>query len=181
MFTKTEKYFLTMNKEINVLIDLLKKYNLTIGSVESITCGLFASTFGCVSGVSSVFKGSLITYQNEAKNEILNISNEDIDKYGVVSNYIAGLMAMRGAKILKTNVVVSFTGNAGPSKCEGEADVGTVFMSIIINDKLYDYELSLSGDREEIRKACVEIAVTNCIKLILKYYNATLDNKSLYN
>ena len=67
---------------VQKLIDELANRNLTIGSVESFTGGLFAKTFTDVSGASKVFKGSIVAYSPEVKVNVVGIPQEYIDKYG---------------------------------------------------------------------------------------------------
>ena len=67
------------------LAKALIKYNISISSVESFTVGNFAAMLGSIPGISKVYKGSLVTYQNKTKERLLGISHEVIEKYGVVS------------------------------------------------------------------------------------------------
>ena len=72
---------------------LFRKVGLSLGSVESFTGGLFAKEITSVPGASHFFKGGLVTYATEEKNRLLDISYEDIDQCGVVSEQIAEAMA----------------------------------------------------------------------------------------
>lgn len=147
------------------LINLLSKNNLTIGSVESLTAGLFIASLANIPGASKVIKGGLITYQSSFKTSLLGIKKSYIDKYGVVSKEVAMMMAKEGKKILNTDLVISFTGNAGPSKEKGSAEVGRVFIALIANSKkIINFSKVYKGDRNTIRINVVEDA----IRLILK-------------
>ena len=88
--------------EAKKLVDLLSKKKLTIGSVESLTAGLFIATLANVPGASKVVRGGIITYQTGLKTSLLGIKKETIKKYGVVSKEVATLMAKEGSKILKS-------------------------------------------------------------------------------
>ena len=147
------------------LVALLIEKNITIGSVESFTVGKFAATLGEVPNVSKVFKGSLVTYQNETKERLLNISKDVIAQKGVVSKELASLMCIHGQQILNSDLCVSFTGNAGPGKMEEKA-VGTVFIGIIWKQKVRVYNLQLSGTRVLIQQEAIAF-VNNKIKAIL--------------
>ena len=142
---------------IKGVIDKLIEEELTISSIESLTGGLFASTLTEYSGVSKIYKGSVVSYATEIKEKVVGIDKEIIQKYGVVSKECAYQMAICGQKIFDTNICVSFTGNAGPDVMEGK-EVGLVYVSIVINGKVDTYELNLSGTRNEIRKQCVNYA-----------------------
>lgn len=144
------------------LLNLLKNKNLTLGSIESMTGGLFASDFCSNSGASSVFKGSVVTYTREIKEQVVGVRKETIDRYGVVSKEVANEMAEKGQKLLNVDVAISVTGNAGPTCEPGGQPVGSVYISIFYNKKLYSKHLSLQGSRSMIQLNTV-IAMKNFI------------------
>ena len=78
-------------------------------------------------------------------------------------------MATYGQKLLDTDVIVSFTGNAGPSVME-DKEVGKVFIGIIIKKEVEVLELNLTGDRNEIRNKCVEIALNKIFEKINRLF-----------
>lgn len=146
------------------LVAFLNDRHWTIGSVESFTGGLFAKMITDVPGASKVFKGSLITYSNESKSHLLGIPMETIAKHGAVSKEVATLMALNGKKALNVDVCVSFTGNAGPDAMD-QLPVGTCFIAIATNVSQKIFSVSLVGTRQEIRKAAVEWAFGEILKL----------------
>lgn len=77
-----------MNK-IEKLVKILEEKKLTISTCESATCGNLASIFGKVSGVSSVYKGGLITYSNDSKVILAGVDPNKINKFGAVSEEVA--------------------------------------------------------------------------------------------
>lgn len=141
--------------EIN---QLFREYGFTLGSVESLTGGLFAKEITAVPGASHFYKGGLVTYATEEKNRLLGISFEDIDKYGVVSKEIAALMASNAQRLLNVDICVSFTGNAGPEAMEGKP-VGEVHIGIASHDGVQVFSHRLAGNRAEIQQKCVELAL----------------------
>ncbi|NLC54371.1 MAG: CinA family protein [Erysipelothrix sp.] len=147
------------------LINILKKENLSIASIESLTGGLFASELVKVAGASEVFLGSIVSYANSVKKDLLNIDQTTIDKYGVVSEEIAVLMANNGSQLLKSDVTLAFTGNAGPATLENKG-LGLVFTCIKIKDKNYTYTDKLLGSRNQIRKEVINLAKTRLIELL---------------
>lgn len=149
--------------DISELKELLIDKKLTLGSVESFTGGLFASSITSVSGASSFYKGALVTYTNEEKHRLLGISNEDITKFGVISKEIAYLMAKNGKEKLNVDICVSFTGNAGPTAMEGK-EVGEVYVGIAYLDQVEVYPFILKGDRNTIQKE----GVINALEIIKK-------------
>lgn len=137
------------------VLSSLEKRGLTLGSVESLTAGLFASTICSVPGASKVFKGSFVTYATSMKTDFLNINKSFINKYGVVSKEVAREMAIIGRHGLEVDVCVSFTGNAGPTKEKGEAPVGRVNMCVATSKGYVNIEKDFKLDRNEMREECV--------------------------
>ncbi|SER08232.1 nicotinamide-nucleotide amidase [Gracilibacillus ureilyticus] len=142
----------------NKVFNLLKDNQLTIASAESLTGGAFASSIVDMEGSSAIFKGAAVVYQADAKTDVLHISEELIRQHGTVSNECAEAMARQVKVLYKSNIGISFTGVAGPGKHE-DNDAGTVYISI--NDHLqrvHQYKMHFSGDRDIIRRRSVKKA-----------------------
>ena len=154
-----------MNKAAQ-LVEVLTRKELTIGSVESFTGGLFAKILTDVSGASKCYKGSLVTYSKEAKENLLGIDGDFIDKYGMVSSGVSQQMAIKGRKLLNVDICVSFTGNAGPEVCEGEAQVGECFMSIVYNKKIWTYPLKVEAERTAVREVAVGTVIDTILSIL---------------
>ena len=144
------------------LVKILKEKKLTISSCESLTGGMFASEMVGVSGASSVFKGSFVTYMDECK-EILLDGKEILKTQGAISEEMAYKMASVVKFKLDTNIAVSFTGNAGPLPSENK-EVGLVYSCIIIDDLILNYKDIYSGNRMEIRQKCVKDAINRILE-----------------
>ncbi len=144
--------------KVEQIREQLVNAGLTLGSVESFTGGLFASTITSVSGASNFYKGGYITYATEEKIRLLGISVEDVAKYGVVSKEIAYHMANNARQLLHTDICVSFTGNAGPNAMEGKP-VGEVHICVATASAAQVYSLLLKGNRNEIQKQAVDFAL----------------------
>ena len=138
------------------LAKLLIQFNISISSVESFTVGNFATMLGSVPGISKVYKGSLITYQNETKERLLSIPHEVIEKE------IASLMCINGKQILDSDICISFTGNAGPDAMEGKP-VGLVYIGILYKG-VNVYELNLKGTRQEIQQQAIDFVIRKLIE-----------------
>ncbi len=156
-------YLIQVNKggtfmERKELLDALVKENLTLSSMESVTGGLFAAAFTSIPGASKAFKGGLITYSNEAK-IAAGVKKETIDSEGAISFACAKEMALKASTFFETDCSVSFTGNAGPDAIE-DKPVGLVFIGVRVKSTIYTYKLELKGDRDVIRKQCVDFAFT---------------------
>lgn len=134
------------------LVNRLKELQLTIGSIESMTGGLFASNITSVPGASKVFKGSVVSYSALIKESVVGVKKETIDKYGVVSSKVAYEMAEKGRKLLDVDICVSVTGNAGPTAEPGEEGVGVVYLGISSKEGTRTIRKQFNGNREEIRQ-----------------------------
>lgn len=141
--------------------------NLSISSSESLTGGLFGAKLCEVSGISKVYKGSLVTYQDEVKINVLKVSEDTIKQYGAVSLECAYEMVKNVQNIFKTDISVSFTGNAGPVGSEGKP-VGLVFIGIYYLGEIEIMELNLKGSREEIRNECLKFVSKKLLRKIQK-------------
>ncbi|WJG70772.1 competence damage-inducible protein A [Spiroplasma ixodetis Y32] len=150
------------------LLVLLDKFNFRISCCESITGGLFAQEITSIAGASKYFSGGFIAYTNESKINIVKIKKTTIEKYGVISKQCAIEMALNTQKILKTNIAISFTGNAGPNALENKP-VGLVYVGIVINDNIWCEVLNISGNRNEIRSTIVAKAVVILKKNLLSF------------
>lgn len=137
------------------VLSILEEKGLTLGSIESLTAGLFASTICSIPGASKVFKGSIVTYATSLKTDLLGIDKNLIDRVGVVSKEVAREMATRGREKLNVDVCVSFTGNAGPTKEEGKAPVGRVNMCVSTREINMDIEKDFLLERNTMREECV--------------------------
>ncbi len=146
------------------LLDLLVANHLTLSSVESLTGGLFASTFTSLPGASKAFRGSLVTYSTESKCHF-GIGEDLLKEKGAISPECAREMALIGSEQFQSDCTVSFTGNAGPEAQEGK-DVGLAYVCIKVRDKLYSYRLDLQGSRQSIRQQLVDFAFRTLSDLI---------------
>lgn len=158
-----------MKTEFEELVELLKDKNITISTVESFTGGFFAKLITDISGSSQIFYGGIVTYKTSIKSDVLGVDKNIIDKYGVVSQEVANEMAIKGKNMFGTDIVVSFTGNAGPLVCEDNKEVGECYSSILFKDKIYEIPMRFGKlKRNDIREcACIEVA-SEIIKLIKK-------------
>jgi len=114
-----------------VVVHELTDKNLTLTSAESATGGMFAASITDVSGASSVLKQSYVVYSNEAKESVLGVSAETIEKYSVVSAEVAMEMARGALAKSGADISVSVTGYAGPEadpgRENGEAYIGYAY------------------------------------------------------
>ena len=144
------------------LAEILIERDISISSVESFTVGGFANRIGSISGISAVYRGSLVSYQTRIKRDVLHIDEKIIEKFGVVSKEIAGLMAIHGQRMFESDLCISFTGNAGPDAMEGKP-VGLVYIGILYKG-VNVYELNLKGTRQEIQQQAIDFVIRKLIE-----------------
>lgn len=149
------------------IINLLKEKKLTLSCAESLTGGLFASSLTNISGASNVFKGGIVSYTNEIKQNILKVKEQTLLNFGAVSKECCFEMANNVKSIFNTDLGVSFTGNAGPTASENKP-VGLVYIGISYLDKTEVFEINLTGDRISIKNQCISYALNKIYDIIIK-------------
>lgn len=143
----------------------LTKHKVTIASAESFTGGRFSTELATQSGISTIFKGGVVCYNDEMKQSILKVDCQIIEKSGAVSSECAKAMAENVRKLFSAKIGISFTGVAGPSKLE-DKDVGTVYMGISIEgEETIIYPLKLAGTRIQIQNRAVKHGLYSLMKL----------------
>lgn len=127
----------------------------TLALAESCTGGLIAARFTANAGASAYFKGGLVTYATESKESLLDIDLDFIHKHGVVSREVALAMAHSAKKKFKSDVAVSVTGVAGPTKGDSDRDVGTVYIGVVTPEKDEVFEFQFGNHREKVTRKAV--------------------------
>ena len=125
---------------------LLKEKQVTLAFAESCTGGEVAKRLTDLPGASTVFKGGVVTYTNEAKAILLGIDPDVINTEGAVSYEVAAEMAENIRVILKADIGIGVTGLAGPDG-DGVHEVGTVFVSLATENETFVKELHLGSMR----------------------------------
>lgn len=147
---------------------LLKQQNKTISTAESCTGGNIAQLLTSVSGASKYFKGSVVSYATETKISVLGLSEELIDKYSVVSAEVVKQMAINVKNIMKTDYAIATTGNAGPTKGDSNAEVGSVFIALATPNEVIVEEFNFGQPREKVIDRAVNKSMEMLRKEILK-------------
>ena len=149
-----------------ILVNRLKQRGWHIAFAESCTGGLCAARLINVPSASYVINESIVTYANAAKVKYLNVPEELIEKYGVVSEPVASAMAAGMARAAKAEISAATSGIAGPSGGSEEKPVGMVCFGFYISGELFT-ETRQFGDigRNEVRKASVDFVFDTLLKL----------------
>lgn len=147
-----------------VLGRILKNNQLTLATAESCTGGKIAQLLTSVPGASAYFKGSVVSYATESKINVLGVSKELIDAYTVVSKEVASAMAMNVQKMMQTDYAIATTGNAGPTKGEADAEVGTVCIALATPKGIVVEEFNFGQPREKV----IDRAVIKSLEMLQK-------------
>ena len=147
-----------------VLGRLLTDKKVTIATAESCTGGKIAATLSAVPGASNYFKGSVVSYATQVKIDVLDIDENLIAKHGVVSAEVAKEMAKSVQKVMNSDCAIATTGNAGPTKGDEDAELGTVFIGIAMYNEVFVEEFNFGQPREKV----IDRGVSKALELIYK-------------
>jgi len=153
------------NPLAKILIQKLKEKKWTISFAESCTGGSISAAITKIAGASEVFNGSIVSYSNDVKHTILGVSSDTLNKYGAVSKECVEEMATGVKKLLQTDIALSVSGIAGPTGGTPEKPIGTVWMCLIIQDKIQTKLFQFGNNNREY---IIESAVFNALAWILK-------------
>jgi nicotinamide-nucleotide amidase len=139
------------------VFDLCRERGLTLATAESCTAGLVAATITDIPGSSGIFDRGFVTYSNTAKQILLGVSKDTLDKYGAVSAEVAEAMALGALNAAETSLAVSVTGIAGPDGGTPEKPVGLVFLACVNREGTFHARECRFGDlgRSEVRRRSV--------------------------
>lgn len=136
-----------------VVIQGLKERGLTLGCAESCTGGLMAKRLTDIPGASAVFKGGVVSYTNEVKQNVLHVPEELLEQHGAVSGQVAAAMAQGARQALGCDIALASTGVAGPDRDDRGNEVGVMFAAIATPDGVHVRPLRLGARpmRERLR------------------------------
>jgi nicotinamide-nucleotide amidase len=139
---------------------LLQRRGWTLAVGESCTGGSLAAAITSVPGASNYFRGGVVAYANEAKCRLLDVAPDLIERYGAVSEEVAGAMALGAQTVLRADVGVSVTGVAGPGGGTPEKPVGLVYIGLTLPDgSMQIKRLDWPGPRDAIQRRAVVAAL----------------------
>ncbi len=149
------------------VVALLQSGGKKIATAESCTAGMLSEMLTDVAGASDVFEFGVSAYANRVKNEVLDVPEALLKKYGAVSSQVAEAMAVGAAKKGKADLGVGITGIAGPGGGTPEKPVGTVYISLFDGERYFTRKLKCNpqNSREKIRLT----AVMNALDMVRLY------------
>ena len=152
------------------VIEKLKDKHIKVATAESCTGGLIAKRITDVPGASEVFDCGIISYANEIKHRVLGVSEDDLNKYGAVSEPVARQMAQGALKVSGADIAVSVTGIAGPDSDSTNKPVGLVYIGLADRDNVWVRELRTSRKDRSYNRY---VSASNALNMIRLY----IDNK----
>jgi nicotinamide-nucleotide amidase len=131
-----------------VVSNLLKEKKYTLSTAESCTGGNISKMITSISGSSSFFNGSVVTYTNKSKSQLLDVNSQVIEKYGAVSQQVVEQMAKNVRLKFDSDYGISTSGIAGPTGGTADKPVGTVWIAVASEKKVISKKLNLGYNRE---------------------------------
>lgn len=163
-----EEIFSFDKKKLNeTIFELLNEKDKSISIAESCTGGGLTYELVKVPGISKFLKGGTIVYSNEAKEKILGVPKNLIEKLGAVSLEVAKEMAERVKEKFNSDIGISITGIAGPEGGSQQKPVGTVFIGVSKEEMTNIQKFQFSGSRERIQKFSINFALNLLRKVLI--------------
>jgi len=148
---------------------MLRERGLTLAVAESCTGGLLGYRITKISGSSDYFLGGVISYANEVKRDVLGVNEEDLRRYGAVSEQVARQMAEGARRVIKADLGVGITGIAGPTGGTPEKPVGLVYIALATPEETICQRNIFPGDREMVRWRSSQTALDMVRRWLIKH------------
>lgn len=156
------------DEELAVIIGkLLKQHNKTMATAESCTGGFIAHLITSVSGSSAYYKGSVVSYANKVKEDILNVRHDTLASVGAVSEETVVQMVKGAIEKLNVDFAVATSGIMGPDGGSIEKPVGTVWIAVGSRNNVIAKQFHFRFDRERNIKQTAHSALDFLRKFIL--------------
>lgn len=166
-----------MEFEKKVLSREIQQYlyesGLTLGTAESCTGGRIAEAIISVPGASAYFKGGIISYTNDVKENVLGVDSRLLEEKTAVCEEVAIAMVKGALNTLNVDFAISTTGVAGPGGGTHDIPVGTIWIACGNKDNIVTMKL----EEDYGRDINLAIATSKALQLFLKYIE---DNKDLF-
>ena len=165
------------DKELTLLVEqlasLLIQNNKKLTVAESCTGGWVAKVLTDLAGSSAWLERGFVTYSNQAKKEMLGVTESTLETHGAVSQETVAEMALGALKNSHADFSMSISGIAGPGGGSAEKPVGLVWFSWAVKENntfsiLAAEKQVFAGDRDSVRRQAVEYVLTRLIKLLKK-------------
>lgn len=139
--------------------DRLRLRNQTVGTAESCTGGSIAALLTSVPGSSDYFVGSIVSYANSVKQQVLGVSEQDLAQYGAVSQQVVEQMAQGALRVLGCDYAIATSGIAGPDGGTPEKPVGTIWIAVASQNAVVSKVRQFNMGRTQNIKRTVNLAL----------------------
>ncbi|MPM65942.1 Nicotinamide-nucleotide amidohydrolase PncC [bioreactor metagenome] len=166
MLPIAEPYFVSDRDEMiaQTLLREMIDSGKSFCTAESCTGGYIAHLITSVPGSSAAFKGSVVAYANEIKENLLKVSSNTLEQFGAVSSQTVCEMAKNARLVLNTDYAIAVSGIAGPDGGTAEKPVGLVWIAVASENGVESQELKLGGLREVIIARSAVSAMFMCLR-----------------
>jgi nicotinamide-nucleotide amidase len=144
---------------------LLRQRKRTISTAESCTGGFIAHLITSIPGSSDYYKGSVVSYADETKQNLLQVSPETIAESGAVSRETVEQMVKGAMDQLKTDYAIATSGIMGPDGGSPEKPVGTLWVAVAGHGRILSQQFNFRFDRQRN----IELSATNALNLLRKF------------
>lgn len=145
--------------------DILYDSGYTVGTAESCTGGRIGEAIIAIPGASNYFKGGIISYTNEVKENVLGVSHETLEEQTAVCEDVARQMVEGAIRTLGVDFAVAATGVAGPGGGTPAIPVGTIWLACGSKDEIRTLKL----DEDFGRDINLAIATNRALRLLLNF------------
>lgn len=147
-----------------LIVEYFTKNELSLGTAESCTGGLVANKITNIPGSATIFKGSVVSYANETKENLLKVNPETLKEFGAVSEEVVIQMAQGALKVLDVNFSVALSGILGPTGGGENKPVGLVWLAVAHGEKTWTKSVQLRLDRLQNKEWVTQIALNFLLK-----------------
>jgi nicotinamide-nucleotide amidase len=167
LIEKVKPYLVTSEDETLVVVvsKLLKKTGKTLCTAESCTGGYISHLVTAEPGASGFFKGSVVSYSNEVKHNLLEVSNQTLESRGAVSEETVKQMAGGALKSMQTDYCIAVSGIMGPDGGSPEKPVGLVWIAVGKPGKIITQHFNFRYDRSRN----IELTANYALNLLRKF------------
>ena len=169
---RVDEYFMGFDSD-NIAQTLGKRLierKETITTAESCTGGNIAHLITLVAGSSRYYKGSVVSYANEVKENLLGVQKKSLEEFGAVSEEVVRQMAEGARKLMKTDYAIATSGIAGPDGGSDEKPIGTVWIAVSGKEKCVAKKFLFNTTRENFIERTSNQAILMCLEVLASKY-----------
>lgn len=168
-------YGIDMPNIETAVVNSLKQKGMVVATAESCTGGLVSQRITSVAGSSEVFQCGIVSYANNIKHQLLGVNEDDLKKYGAVSEQVASQMAQGVLKVSGADVAVSVTGIAGPGSDGTNKPVGLSYIGLAAKDgTLFVKKLLTGHSGKNCREYNRYVNASNALNLVRLYLDGKI-------